>query len=67
MENAYNDLEWVKKVLNSSKTQEHINVSVKLFKNFVKKWENKLEFYEIVILSSDFNTDLRKITKKYTD
>jgi hypothetical protein len=67
MENAYNDLEWVKKVLNSSKTQEHINVSVKLFKNFVKKWENRLEFYEIVILSSDFNTDLRKITKKYTD
>lgn len=67
MENAYNDLEWVKKVLNSSKTQEHINVSVKLFKNFVKKWENKLEFYEIVILSSDFNTDLRKITKKYTN
>ena len=45
MENAYNDLEWVKKVLNSSKTQEHINVSVKLFKNFVKKWENRLEFY----------------------
>ena len=67
MENAYNDLEWVKKVLNSSKTQEHINVSVKLFKNFVKKWKNKLEFYEIVILSSDFNTDLRKITKKYTN
>lgn len=67
MENAYNDLEWVKKVLNSSKTQEHINVSVKLFKNFVKKWENRLEFYEIVILSSDFNTDLRKITKKYTN
>ena len=67
MENAYNDLEWVKKVLNSSKTQEHINVSVKLCKNFVKKWENRLEFYEIVILSSDFNTDLRKITKKYTD
>ena len=67
MENAYNDLEWVKKVLNSSKTQEHINVSVKLFKNFVKKWENRLEFYELVILSSDFNTDLRKITKKYTD
>jgi hypothetical protein len=67
MENAYNDLEWVKKVLNSSKTQEHINVSVKLFKNFVRKWENRMEFYEIVILSSDFNTDLRKITKKFTN
>jgi hypothetical protein len=67
MENAYNDLEWVKKVLNSSKTQEHINVSVKLFKNFVRKWEKRLEFYEMVILSSDFNTDLRQITKKFSN
>jgi hypothetical protein len=67
MENAYNDLEWVKKVLNSSKTQEHINVSVKLFKNFVRKWEKRLEFYEMVILSSDFNTDLRQITKKFNN
>ena len=67
MENAYNDLEWVKKVLNSSKTQEHVNVSVKIFKNFVKKWENRMEFYEMVILSSDFNTDLRKITKKFSN
>ncbi len=67
MENAYNDLEWVKKVLNSSKTQEHINVSVKLFKNFVRKWEKQLEFYEMVILSSDFNTDLRQITKKFSN
>jgi hypothetical protein len=67
MENAYNDLEWVKKVLNSSKTQEHVNVSVNIFKNFVKKWENRMEFYEMVILSSDFNTDLRKITKKFSN
>ena len=67
MENAYNDLEWVKKVLNSSKTQEHINVSVKLFKNFVRKWEKRLEFYEMVILSSDFNTDLGQITKKFSN
>lgn len=67
MEKAYNDLEWVKKVLNSSKTQQHIDISVKIYENFVNKWKNTLEYYEMVVLKSDFNTDLRKITKKLTN
>jgi phosphoribosylformimino-5-aminoimidazole carboxamide ribonucleotide (ProFAR) isomerase len=67
MERAYNDLEWVKKVLNSSKTQQHIDISVKIYENFVNKWKNTLEYYEMVVLKSDFNTDLRKIIKKLSN
>jgi len=37
-----NEFTWVIKILNSSKTKEHISASEKLFENFVRKWDFEL-------------------------
>lgn len=46
---------WVKKVLSSSKTNEHTTNSLKLFDNFMVKWNSKLSSATKKILSDNFN------------
>ncbi len=37
-----NEFNWVIKILNSSKTEDHVSASEKLFENFIKKWDSDL-------------------------
>lgn len=59
-----NDFNWVLKVLNSSKTNTHIENSVKLFDLFINKWGEYLtdSVYELTYCSK-FNRVKKEIQK----
>jgi hypothetical protein len=46
------EYEWVLKILNSSKTMDHINVSDKLFESYVKKWLDELSDVKLMTINS---------------
>ena len=61
---ASKDFEFVIRVLHSSETQDHIEVSNKLFKNFKNKWTNKIDCTQMVEYMYGFqNNYIKKINK----
>lgn len=60
-----NDFNWVIRVLMSSKREEHIKTSEKLFENFKKKWSELIEdSVNDIIYTRQFNDQKRNIQKK---
>lgn len=59
-----NDFNWVMRVLNSSKTNTHIENSVKLFDLFINKWSEYISdsVYELTYCSK-FNKLKKEIQK----
>ena len=61
---ASKDFEFVLRVLHSSKTQDHIETSCELFKNFKNKWANKIDCTQMVEYMYGFhNNYIKKINK----
>lgn len=59
------DFNWIIKILNSSKKEEHIKVSEKLFENFKKKWSEFIEnSVNDIVYTRQFNDKKRNIQKK---
>ncbi|MEY4573162.1 MAG: hypothetical protein RLZ10_2446 [Bacteroidota bacterium] len=50
-----NEFNWVVKILNSSRTKEHISASEKLFENFIKKWDSDLSDVMKLKYQNEFN------------
>lgn len=50
-----NEFNWVIKILNSSRTKEHISASEKLFENFIKKWDSDLSDIMKLKYQNEFN------------
>jgi len=50
-----NEFNWVVKILNSSRTKEHISSSEKLFENFIKKWDSDLSDVMKLKYQNEFN------------
>jgi hypothetical protein len=50
-----NEFNWVIKILNSSKTKEHISASEKLFENFIKKWDFEISDIMKLKYQNEFN------------
>lgn len=59
------DFNWIIKILNSSKKEEHIEVSEKLFENFKKKWSEFIEdSVNDIVYTRQFNDKKLNIQKK---
>lgn len=59
------DFNWIIKILNSSKKEEHIKVSEKLFENFKKKWSEFIEdSVNDIVYTRQFNDKKLNIQKK---
>jgi hypothetical protein len=59
------DFNWVIKILNSSKKEEHIEVSEKLFENFKKKWSEFIgDSVNDIVYTRQFNDKKLNIQKK---
>lgn len=59
------DFNWIIKILNSSKKEEHIEVSEKLFENFKKKWSEFIEdSVNDIVYTRQFNHKKLNIQKK---
>ncbi len=51
----HQEFNWVNKVLFSSQTDKHINVSVNLFNNFMNKWRFEMTEDLKITFNRDFN------------
>lgn len=68
--NVQNDFNWVVKTLESCVTSEQLTVTLKLYENFLKKWDNNLSKEMKLKLTSIFDRLVLfhkvKIKKKLT-
>jgi ribosome-associated toxin RatA of RatAB toxin-antitoxin module len=53
--NIHQEFNWVNKVLFSSQTNKHIEVSVNLFNNFMNKWRFEMTEDLKITFNRDFN------------
>ena len=58
------EYEWVVKILKSSKTISHINMSDKILSFFIKKWDGILNEDQKITFLNDFKHRKVKIIKK---
>ena len=60
---ATKDFEFVLRVLNSSKNNEHIKTCDRLFENFKNKWKTKMDCFELVDLMFKYKVERKKNKK----
>jgi len=58
------DFKFLIRVLNSCKTIEHLNVTDKLFNNFIKKWEFKIHYHELFLYKNEYKNIYNIINQK---
>jgi hypothetical protein len=58
------EFNWVKKVLLSSQTYDHINGCYNLFNNFIKKWRFDMTKDLKITLSNDFRINYEEQIEK---
>lgn len=58
------EFNWVKKVLFSSQTYDHINCCYNLFNNFIKKWRFDMTKDLKITLSNDFRINYEEQIEK---
>jgi len=51
------EYEWVLKILNSSITMNHINVSDRLFDAYVTKWSDELSDVKLMTINSKYGRE----------
>ena len=60
----HQEFNWVNKVLFSSKTNKHIEVSINLFNNFMNKWRFEITEDLKITFNRDFNENCLFQTEK---
>jgi ribosome-associated toxin RatA of RatAB toxin-antitoxin module len=60
----HQEFNWVNKVLFSSKTNKHIEVSTNLFNNFMNKWRFEMTEDLKITFNRDFNENCLSQTEK---
>ena len=60
----HQEFNWVNKVLFSSKTNKHIEVSINLFNNFMNKWRFEITEDLKITFNRDFNENCLYQTEK---
>jgi hypothetical protein len=60
----HQEFNWVNKVLFSSKTNKHIEVSINLFNNFMNKWRFEMTEDLKITFNRDFNENYLSQTEK---
>jgi ribosome-associated toxin RatA of RatAB toxin-antitoxin module len=60
----HQEFNWVNKVLFSSKTNKHIEVSTNLFNNFMNKWRFEMTEDLKITFNKDFNKNCLSQTEK---
>jgi ribosome-associated toxin RatA of RatAB toxin-antitoxin module len=60
----HQEFNWVNKVLFSSQTNKHIEVSVNLFNNFMNKWRFEMTEDLKITFNIDFNENCLSQTEK---